>query len=49
MAGIALGGKITGTFKANGKTVNQKILRSISGFVHQDDIIMETMTVLEGS
>lgn len=48
MAGIALGGTIKGTLRVNGRVVSPKVLRAISGFVHQDDVIMETMTVHEG-
>lgn len=48
IAGITQEGEISGTIKVNGKQVPQKVLRAMSGFVHQDDVFDEKMTVCEG-
>ena len=39
--------EIQGNFYLNGNEVNIKIIKKISGFVFQDDIILRTMTVSE--
>ncbi|MEW5318453.1 MAG: hypothetical protein WDW38_009674 [Sanguina aurantia] len=38
---------VTGSISVNGETVTPERMRLISGFVHQEDIILETMTVRE--
>lgn len=38
---------ITGDIKVNGETLTVERMRTISGFVHQEDVILDTMTVRE--
>ncbi|MEW5304769.1 MAG: hypothetical protein WDW36_007357 [Sanguina aurantia] len=38
---------VTGSISVNGETVTPERMRLISGFVHQEDVILETMTVRE--
>ncbi|PNW85044.1 hypothetical protein CHLRE_03g169300v5 [Chlamydomonas reinhardtii] len=39
--------KLTGDVLVNGKAVTKEKMRRISGFVHQEDVILHTMTVRE--
>ncbi|KAG2442858.1 hypothetical protein HXX76_002937 [Chlamydomonas incerta] len=39
--------KLTGDILVNGKPVTKEKIRRISGFVHQEDVILHTMTVRE--
>lgn len=48
LAGEAKGGNVTGSVLINGKELkNNREMKEISGFVFQDDVILETMTVRE--
>jgi ABC-type multidrug transport system ATPase subunit len=47
VSGQAQGGVISGEILVNGDPVKSKTMPSISGFVHQDDVILESMTVRE--
>jgi hypothetical protein len=38
---------IKGTIKVAGQAIGNEKMRAISGFVHQEDVIMDTMTVRE--
>ncbi len=39
--------KVTGSIAVNGDVCNADMMRKISGFVHQEDVILDTMTVRE--
>ncbi len=47
LAGNVVGGHISGTIMVNGERFSGKNLKEISGFVFQDDVLLETMTVRE--
>lgn len=41
----SVGVTVNGTIAVNGGAVPPAMMRRISGFVHQDDVILHTMTV----
>lgn len=47
IAGNLLGGQISGEILVNGEDYSGKRIKDISGFVFQDDVLLETMTVRE--
>ncbi|KAJ3411273.1 ATP-binding cassette sub- G member 1 [Chytridiales sp. JEL 0842] len=47
LAGEARQGSLTGSIKVNNDEASVKIIKKISGFVFQDDVILATMTVRE--
>ncbi|KNE64090.1 hypothetical protein AMAG_09152 [Allomyces macrogynus ATCC 38327] len=47
VAGETRVGKITGAMYLNGQPTTGSNVKKVSGFVHQDDIVLGTMTVLE--
>ena len=47
MAGEAASGKLEGKILVNGEEFTNKSMKEISGFVFQDDVLLETMTVKE--
>lgn len=47
MAGEASSGKLEGKILVNGEEFTNKSMKEISGFVFQDDVLLETMTVKE--
>lgn len=47
VAGNVMGGSISGEILVNGEDFARKRIKSISGFVFQDDVLLETMTVKE--
>ena len=47
LAGNLLGGQITGQILVNGEDYTGKKIKEISGFVFQDDVLLDTMTVRE--
>jgi ATP-binding cassette subfamily G (WHITE) protein 1 len=47
VAGYGSGGTTTGKILLNGKPVEGTMMRDLSGYVHQHDVILRTMTVRE--
>lgn len=47
VAGEAAGGSLSGHILVNGTSVDSDLMRKLSVFVFQDDIILATMTVRE--
>eukprot|EP00741_Cyanophora_paradoxa_P002545 tig00000605_g2469.t1 len=47
LAGQATVGRSEGSILVNGEPANASLMRKVSGFVFQDDVILETMTVRE--
>lgn len=47
IAGNLLGGQINGEILVNGEDYSGKKIKDISGFVFQDDVLLDTMTVRE--
>eukprot|EP00741_Cyanophora_paradoxa_P012559 tig00020614_g12136.t1 len=47
LAGQTFGGVVEGQISVNGEPANRSFMRRVSGFVFQDDMILETMTVRE--
>mmetsp|Transcript_26239 Transcript_26239/g.42976 ORF Transcript_26239/g.42976 Transcript_26239/m.42976 type:complete len:702 (-) Transcript_26239:333-2438(-) len=47
LSGRSQGGKMEGSVLINGQVTSMSILRKVSGFVFQDDVILDSMTVRE--
>jgi ABC-type multidrug transport system ATPase subunit len=44
-SGEVYNGRINGNISVNGQPISSKDMKSMSGFVFQDDVILDTMTV----